>query len=1148
MIAIRHFRSARLASPIWLLTAALCCRQLLAFELQVVNVTNHELRGYPVVVRVEALPAELQRSNLRVLSARGEELLCQADDLDADGQPDELAFLADLAAGQRAVFRVVQGARRGGGSDIEVGDDFAFANAALQCQAIAEGGPGIRVHETAGAKPYIESLRLAGADRAKPDTRVLATGPVRAIVEQRWTSDGGRPPLAACLRYVLYAGHRGVRVELRFRNLGDQAVALPAFLSKKGVFEASLGPLLTEQMRRTELLSVNQFRSSRPNVLWANLATGHALGIAYHSPHWRWYGPTLWAGACNTLEGLVVHSRSEPPGVTPMSGRHIHTEKNGKLVFGRILQFPARRDHVLFRRMWWKKGSRFELAPRQQRVFAFTLLCYRGGRDEAVAAFAREAETAVRAMNVVGPEGQVLAVAEGPQFVEETFDAAERWREEPGASLALRGGVAELRCPEPGRGAWTALHRDFSDPTELRVQIAALSDGAALEVSLRDLSDGAEHRLGRFSEAGRFRADVSEACPLFGPRRCILRLRLVGKSGPLRAEIEELVLAWPIPRPPELLSPRGDFPLTDIALSFAICSNAREQCERAYRFQIAEDPRFRSVVREHTFPNVIRPSTSRSQPYRVYTPREACAPGDYWLRARAMSVLGELGPWGEAVKFTIGNTDHEPRPPVRGISPRRPLFLIPPKRRQAAQQMWDALPEGIRALTAIGPTLNEIKEEPRAWLEETRFPMVVRLSHNVTGHPDLAYLEYLFATCPRVVGFTYAESIFPSRFAARNLVLAAKHGRFFGLIAGGPGGGINQILPGANRGFYDLLETHGEYFLPIMKSQNPYSPLAGYVNLVGLWLAGRPARWGAETEYWMPKKVGLSGKKQRPVDWMPPFLLGLAYGAQAWRVETFISNKEECRGWDPDSGQFDELWHRAIGPFFEDLLAHQLIPSRQDVLSTVKVAFHPSPEVGIAEARGVEYYPFEAVNAAHGVPTHQHQWVPDNPRCGIVPVLPVRVTAEERARFAATPRPRQFRSPREVTAFLERHYPPTRSAAFTVLAGDTGVITNSHDHPREAKPQRFHLQLAKGPAEAIEGAVGFHQYLLLKQGPRRLFIHANNYSDATSTFVLACPRRPSVRVEPAGALIEERWEEATSTLTLTLGHEHKAGVARVFVE
>ncbi len=71
-----------------------------------------------------------------------------------------------------------------------------------------------------------------------------------------------------------------------------------------------------------------------------------------------------------------------------------------------------------------------------------------------------------------------------------------------------------------------------------------------------------------------------------------------------------------------------------------------------------------------------------------------------------------------------------------------------------------------------------------------------------------------------------------------------------------------------------------------MKSQNLYSPLAGYVNLVGLWLAGRPRSWSAEREYWMPKKVGLVGSKQRPIDWMPPFLLGLAYGAQVWRVET----------------------------------------------------------------------------------------------------------------------------------------------------------------------------------------------------------------------------------------------------------------------
>ncbi|MFW6161280.1 MAG: DUF4861 family protein [Planctomycetota bacterium] len=1111
------------------------------------NVTAHELRGYPVAVSLEALPDALQRGKLRVLSAQGQDVVSQVDDLDGDGDPDELVFVADMAAGRPAMFRVVQGAAAAAASDAEVAGEATFGNSLLRCHLLSEGGPGIRIVDRAAGEDWLESLSLLQAGTAELQTRVLAAGPVRAVVEQCWTDAKRKPSLAIALRYCLYARDSGVRVNLVFRNLTDKTVPLPRFLEKKDVFEVRLGPLLAEEMRRTELLSVHKFRSSRPNLLWANLATGRALGIAYHSPHWRWYGPTLWAGACNTLDGTIVHSRSEPPGVAPVSGRHIHTEKNGTLSFGRILQFPRKRNRVRFRRMWWKSARRFDLGPHQERAFAFTLRFFRGERDRAVAVFAREAETDLGAVNVTGPSGEPVVVAEARQFLQETFDTTERWHVDPEASLSAKNGVATLTGQRPGAGASTPFSRDFADPTELRGRIVSLSDGASLEVSLQDVSAGAEYRLGAFSEAGPFRVDVSEGCPLSGPKRCLLRLRLVGEERPLRAQLDELTLAWPVPAPPSLLSPKSGLPLTDVALSFAIRSNARDQCERGYQFQVAADARFRSLVREHTFPNVIRASTSRSQPYRTYTPQEPCPPGRYWLRARAVSILGDPGPWGDPVTFTIGNADHAPRPLVRPISPQRPLFLFPPKKREAAQAMWDALPEPIRALAAIGPSLNEIKEEPEGWLDRTRFPMVVRLSHNVTGHPDLAYLEWLFARCRRVLGFTYAESIFPSRFAARNLLIAGKHGRFFGLIEGGPGGGINQILPGANQEFYDLLKTHGDYFLPIMKSQNPYSPLAGYVNLVGLWLAGRPARWGAETEYWMPKKVGLRGEKQQPIDWMPPFLIGLAYGAQTWRVETFISNKA-CRGWDSDRGEFDVLWHRALGPFFEDVVEHQLIPSRHEVLSTVKVAFMPRPEVGIAEARGVEHYPFEVVNAAHDVSTHKGQWVPDNPRCGIVPMLPVCGTAEERARFAATPDPHGFRSPEDVAAILNRHYPPTRSRAFTVLAGDTGVITNSHDHPRDAEPQRFHLPLTKGPAKAIEGVVGFHQYLILKQGPDRLFIHANHYRDKETRLALACPRQPAVRIEPARALVQKRWDRAKSKLTLTLSHEHTVGVVRLFVK
>jgi len=853
-----------------------------------------------------------------------------------------------------------------------------------------------------------------------------------------------------------------------------------------------MGPPIAQRLDLTEVVSVHKYRTTWPNLLWISPANEAAVGFAFHSPHWRWYGPTLWAGATATWEGVTVHSNLAPAGHRPASGRHVHTEKNGNIAFGRLLAFPDDSKHVLFRRMWWKDGQRPTCPAGGSVGFGFSFRVYRSAREEAIAAFEEDVRRAVGVLTVLEPTGEELVVADAPESLQEDFATLDRWCADPGVQVETEQGQVILASQQPERGIATLATRDFGDPTELRGRINALGDTTAVALSLENLADDTVHLLGRIAKAGPFRINAGEQIDTLGPRSWRLRATLVRREGttlekadrPLTATLEDLTLAWPVPPAPTILSPVEDFPLTDISLSFAIRSEADEQCERGYEFQIAEDAGFSSILREYRCPNSIRTSTTKSFPYRTYTPRDVLPPGEYWLRVRSVSILGEPGSWSEARRFVIASANHAPQPLVREISPDKPLLLIPPQKPHSAIAMWDALPPELQALVAIDVSLDDIKDDPEGWLEQTRFPISVRLGHNITGHPQLSYLEYLFARHPRIVGFTYAESIFPTKYAVRNIELAAKYGRFFGVIEGGPGYGINQILPGAHRGFYEKLATHGDYFLPLMKSQNPYSPLAGYVNLAGLWLAGR----------------------------------------------------------------FDNLWTQALGPFFEDMLRYELIPTREEVLAGVKVAIQPEEKAGIVQSVGVEYYPVDVVNAAHRINSMNRQWVPDNPLTGIVPVLPVLATDQERARFQRIVRPEQLPSPEAIREILARHYPTTENQAFAVCSGDTAVITNSIDEPEEAAPQKFLLPLTKGPAVSVEGVAGYHQYLILKQTDDRLLIHCNNYQDRQSRFTLRCRRPVELRFEPAEALVDRQWDAEKGTLVVTVRHNHPASVVRVFVE
>ncbi len=96
-----------------------------------------------------------------------------------------------------------------------------------------------------------------------------------------------------------------------------------------------------------------------------------------------------------------------------------------------------------------------------------------------------------------------------------------------------------------------------------------------------------------------------------------------------------------------------------------------------------------------------------------------------------------------------------------------PVIVIPPKKRAYALDLWKALPPHLRRLTAIGASLEEIKDDPDGWLEPTPFPLLVRLSHNVTGHPELSCLEWPFKKYPGSWGSPAPSgcSPRPSRYA-----------------------------------------------------------------------------------------------------------------------------------------------------------------------------------------------------------------------------------------------------------------------------------------------------------------------------------------------------------------------------------------------
>ncbi len=923
--------------------------------------------------------------------------------------------------------------------------------------------------------------------------------------------------------------------------------------------EGTQGELLSRNLRETEIVGVNYWTTSRRNVLWTNRSTGYSMGVAFHSPRWERFGIIPWSPHAITSDGVFILSRTSPPGQSPPATKHIHLTKDGSISLGGVQAIHEGRARYRTNH----KGERGAIrvgAGETERV-GFSVRFYRDTRDRAIDGFEAGARRAVGVANARGDDGELLDGAGAPQYLNERFRRSGRWTADSHAEITVRNGRGRLSASRPGAGMEIAFRRDFRDPTELRLRIADVADEAAVDVTLRDPARGKEYPLGRFRESVRkplnFAADenfTSFQNTPSGPGRYRLNVSLVRRKedgsaeGSLWAELGTVAMAWPTPQPPKKVGPPSDFEMTDIALAFEILPRTPQQAERSYRIQVSPDGDFTSPD-TYRLSNEIR-HRSRDNATHKLVPEKVYPVGEHHWRTRSVGLLGERSEWGEPGRFTIGNRDHTAKPPRRKISPTNPLFLFARGRNNRKKEFLafrEAMPKAVREHSGA-----DVPMRLANWVEGTDFPVLPKAGggHVISGAVNLPALERLMRNHPRILGWIAGEAKFPDRVAARYLKLAGKYGRRWGLLGGSGGGGNGYLVPGANKRVYSTLETHSPYFLNMMKSQNPYTPFAGYLNLVGLWLSGRQRHWGAEAEWFQPHKV-IKDANIRGIDWMQPLLMGLAHGATVYRLEAFMSHGKRPTGWNPKKLEFGAAWTRAVGPFYVDILEHDLIPTRDEVMENVKVALQPPPRMTVGHSRKTETYPIDLVYGIHGIEDHWRQWMQHETRYYMVPVLPALATEKERSRFERVVNPARFDTADEARKFLNQYYPPEPedNEAFAVLVGDTGVITNGEGKASDAKPKRFRMRLTKGPVDTIRGSVGYHQYLILKQKDDGLFIHANNHREDRTRFTLRGGAGLAVeRVVPADAALEIDRSSDGRNVTVTLRHDHRKGVVRVYVD
>ena len=1150
------------------------------YNIIVVNPGALGLKGYPVDFSMAGLPDILRTGPLCVCDAAGKNVLSQMDDLDGDGIADALAFLVDLAPLERKSLSLAlvedPATERTLQTDLSVEQvdekRMCLRNKYIKMY-IAKEDPSSwtqKLVNAATGKAFIQSL--AGGcrmDETRPFLtapgntgrrtiwRLINAGPVRIVAEKAYDyrdPESGEIILRYRMRYVLNRTSPSMGLRMILENLTDEPQNVPDI-----ALEGKAGPLLKpldeelidydwpkEVLMGVDVLGrpKNQDRrSGRHNNLWVHRGLGNGLSVIQDA-----------IKGWNSLELL-------PDGTLKIAGL------GGK-----------------------KSGLKLE--PHSRIEIPLLVRYHDGSPERAVREHLRDLRTCGGLVTVYGEGGRVLEVAGCPDYLAESFENANRWICESGTGVKISDGRMRISAAEGTARIQTAVFRDFRDDTDLRGRLSALSPGAALRIIITDLDSGKSYKLLQLTEPGEFLAILTryptkgeynpskleklkkeeEAAvaqlalkrQLFeSPTRCLITVEVAGppdksESGRTEAVFDELVLEWPRPDIPVALSPPQGSKLTDIAVLYRMGSET-ERFQRSYEIEVASDRRFSDVVFRHEVCPERHMFKRDTWLHEIFIPKELYPLGEYFYHIRGVSFGGTPGGWSEAKSFGVVSKDLVQKPLIVKATAREPLFILGGGGDPALRR---ALPAAVRERLFVQTSVPDDTADIRAWAQEND-GFIVLHAHNAV---DLAKAEYLFQHHDNVWGISFGEKGFDKLAFRRTLQLAAKYGRFT-MYAGKSGHMLGDFDDPRNT---RLGRELGSYLVPYLKMNNVREPFAKIAIALGLYASGRCDMWSAETEFGNAYKMldfswARSAKKTvttSPVDWMPPLVMGLAAGAPIYRVEGFSGNKGSDEnttfGWPGGPSEkaakvgLGTLWTHAVGPFFTDILEHQLIPTREQVREKIRVAFQARPEYAI-ERPGSSYtaYPNVLVAAAHGISykdvepdeIFNCQWVPDGSRYYIVPMLPIDTTEQERSYFRQVLDPEKIKSPQDLIEILNRYYPPSRSNVFCTLVGDTGVVINTIDRMNDAVEQHYDLQFTKGPVAGVEGEVSFRQYILAKQYRNATFLHCNNYEDRQTKLRLVLNPPADIEVQPASALVEQ--SETDDQVVLTLSHHD--GVVRIWV-
>jgi len=484
---------------------------------------------------------------------------------------------------------------------------------------------------------------------------------------------------------------------------------------------------------------------------------------------------------------------------------------------------------------------------------------------------------------------------------------------------------------------------------------------------------------------------------------------------------------------------------------------------------------------------------------------------------------------------------------------------------------------------------------------------------------DLAELEHIFQTQPNVIGMVQGETFWDfldgdidPEFYEKNVTwyrrsfqLAAKYGRFV-IVGNGNDeyfawdkflGEEDSDQPWIQP---DELRALSAAIIPAAKNNIPFNYYNAESLIMGGWLSGLTDNWGVWSEGWAWGSIGygelfgpqLMGDAEDPDFssmpynlWLQMKLAGLSQGATVFHFGG-ESSVVEWGEYNPETGHFeiddDEVLEQStafwdmegnehpalehyVFPFLEAVVERELIPTKTEVLDTVKVAV-AAPSVETDKGNGLDYGIYaplfintigldgfqsvaevededDDVDYYELTPnTCRRELLHDNGRYYMSPILPYPISElDDDTQVLSVD---QLDDTAELQATLNSAYPAVSTGtAWITQVGNLLYINNGHENTDES--QDFSTEVAGWGT--LSGIVQPHSYAVMKMEGDTIWVMANgdtkgSYTDnRTTTLTLSLEAEPTVEV--SHGTVESVW--ADGTLSIELSHADGAAVLTI---